>query len=212
MHDFDRLAPYYDLVLSLLLLPFGGRQSFRRSAAQFFLQSVRLPENAVVADLGCGTGDFIQYLPESFEIHCYDSSASMLGRAQSKFTRQSSRKIRYFNKQVEEIDACSPCYDAVIMSLLLHELSPPLIATTLNRATSILKPGGYLFISDFTRPTGTISHYLFRLLRFIEPPQAIENIINVLPVELSRLELEFVSSRKFIAGMIDARIYRKEQY
>lgn len=209
MHDFDRLAPIYDKALSILLIPFGGRKRFRASLIRFFLHAARMPDEAKIADIGCGTGDFIPYMPDSFEIHCYDSSASMLQQAKSKFVRYGHKNFKIIQLPVEQITSSHQFYDAVIMSLFLHELQPDLLRKALRLAPAILKPGGYLFVADFTKPHNILSSILFSFIRLIEPPQAVENITNLLPKELKNLDLEFISSRHFLGGLIEALIFRK---
>lgn len=58
--------------------------------------------------------------------------------------------------------------DAVVMSLLLHHLVPEAKRTALTDACRALRPGGWLHVADWGRPTGAVPSAGFMALRVLD--------------------------------------------
>ncbi len=104
-----------------------------------------LQPNAVVADLGCGTGEIAERIaPYVGKVFAVDSERAMIAAARQRLSRHS-------NVVCTEGDLMHPpirsgTIDAAVVSLVLHHVADPAAAV---RATSrLLKPGGSLLLID----------------------------------------------------------------
>lgn len=62
-------------------------------------------------------------------------------------------------------------FDAVIISLVLHELSEKDVAAVLREAKRALKPDGRLYLTEWNPPeSGRKRKLVFRILEMCEPP------------------------------------------
>lgn len=111
----------------------------------------RVPEGAVVADLGCGPGELAARLAErACLVIGVDNAPNMIERATARFcgteleTRVSLRQGELTQLPLREEEA-----QVVVLSMVLHHLPDPLAA--LNEARRVLAPGGLLLVADFDR-------------------------------------------------------------
>ena len=104
-----------------------------------------LPADAVIADLGCGTGQFVADIaPFVGHVVGVDNSAAMLKTARRRTNSFTNVDLRAGELESLPIDA-GTC-DAAVMLLVLTYLPDP--AAALREAARILKPGGRLVIVD----------------------------------------------------------------
>lgn len=104
-----------------------------------------LPENAVVADLGCGTGQMTAELaPWVAKVIGIDSSAAMLKAAKTRTEELPNVELRRGDLGAIPIDSRS-C-DAALLLLVLSYVAEPQPA--LKEMARILKPGGKAVIID----------------------------------------------------------------
>ncbi|HSU66707.1 MAG TPA: metalloregulator ArsR/SmtB family transcription factor [Tepidisphaeraceae bacterium] len=104
-----------------------------------------LPSDAVVADLGCGTGQVAARLaPWVGKVIGIDSSAAMLKAARSRTDELPNVELRRGDLTSVPIDDSS-C-DAALMLLVLSYVADPLAA--LKETSRILKPGGRAVVID----------------------------------------------------------------
>lgn len=106
----------------------------------------RLPADAVILDMGCGTGNIaLKLLKVGFEVWGVDMSEEMLAVLKKKIPADFKDKIKLFCKNIDYfLDGCAGRFDLITVSSVLHHL--PEYIPTLKRAIGLLKPAGYLYI------------------------------------------------------------------
>ena len=104
-----------------------------------------LDGDAVVADLGCGTGQTVEALaPFVSRVIGVDGSAAMLAAARKRLSAIDNVELREGSLESLPIDDAS--LDAATMFLVLHHVAEPRRA--LSEAARALKPGGRLVLVD----------------------------------------------------------------
>jgi len=136
-----------------------SEEFFRAGAAQwdqlrddlfgrrFFLPALLglLDETAVVADLGCGTGQVAEALaPFVGQVIGVDASHSMLKAAKKRLLPQKNVDLRAGT--LEALPISSGELDAAMMFLVLHHVADP--ARAIAEAARTLKSGGRLIVVD----------------------------------------------------------------
>jgi len=114
---------------------------------RFFLPALLglLDENAVVADLGCGTGQVAEALaPFVGQVIGVDTSHSMLKAAKKRLEKHGNVDLRAGT--LEALPVNDGGLDAAMMFLVLHHVADP--ARALAEAARTLKPGGRLVVVD----------------------------------------------------------------
>ncbi|GAB4300794.1 MAG: demethylmenaquinone methyltransferase [Myxococcota bacterium] len=135
---FDRIAFRYDLMN--LLISFGQTTLWRKRA----FASLRLPNEARILDVGCGTGWVVKYLKKRFPnaiIEGMDISSEMLAKA-----RRNDPQTRYFWGDVTAIPVADSSCDLVTTIFTMRNF--PELTKSLSEMTRVLKPGGKLVILD----------------------------------------------------------------
>jgi ArsR family transcriptional regulator len=136
-----------------------SEEFFRAGAAQwdqlrddlfgrrFFLPALLglLDEGAVVADLGCGTGQVAEALaPFVGQVIGVDASPSMLKAAKKRLAEHKNVDLR--SGALEALPISSGSLDAAMMFLVLHHVAEP--ARAISEAARTLKAGGRLIVVD----------------------------------------------------------------
>jgi ArsR family transcriptional regulator len=114
---------------------------------RFFLPAILglLDETAVVADLGCGTGQVAEALaPFVDQVIGVDHSRSMLKAAKKRLLTHKNVNLRVGALEALPIDDGG--LDAAMMFLVLHHVADPV--RCLVEASRALKPGGRLLVVD----------------------------------------------------------------
>lgn len=132
---FSRVGGDWDIIRTEL---FGGLVGWE--AALGLLQP-----DAVIADLGCGTGEIAERIaPYVGKVFAVDSERAMILAARQ-------RLARYSNVVCTEGDLMRPpiraqTLDAAVVSLVLHHIADPALAV--HAAAKLLKPSGALLLID----------------------------------------------------------------
>ena len=110
-----------------------------------------LQKCGTVADLGCGTGDFLPALLEKAEkVIGVDASKSMLEKAQKSIEHTPfSEKIELRLGEIEHLPLGDNEADCALVNMVLHHLPSP--ASGLREAWRVIKPGKTLIIADFAK-------------------------------------------------------------
>lgn len=137
----QRVAPSWNLMRRELLG--DGR------VIQAVLEAVA--GRAVVADLGCGSGQLLEQLCRRNErVIGVDASPAMLEQAQRALDgRAGCERVDLRLGQLEHLPLCDGEAEAVIMMLVLHHVAePPLVLQEIRR---VLAAGGMLLVCDLCR-------------------------------------------------------------
>jgi SAM-dependent methyltransferase len=110
-------------------------------SARFYTRLLRrYLDGGRVLDHGCGMGNTLRVLEESFEAHGVDVSAYAVGEAQ----RNAPRSMVWAG----DLESLGPTadgrYDAVVSKHVLEHMADPRAAV--NRMARLLRPGGYLLM------------------------------------------------------------------
>ncbi len=104
-----------------------------------------LPQEWVVADVGCGTGNAGELLaPFVREVVAVDQSAIMLDAARRRLSAHEN--VRFLQGPIEALPLAPASVDATVTVLVLHHIADPLGA--LRELRRVLKPGGLTMIVD----------------------------------------------------------------
>lgn len=136
---FDRWAGFYDLTLTSV---------FYQAVHRRLLNSIELPEQPCVLDLGCGTGKLLNRLAQSQDAltGCgIDLSPDMI--AQAKRVNAAPERIQYQVGNAAALKLEHERFDAVFNTItFLHYPEPEQVLAEVQR---VLKPGGCYYLADF---------------------------------------------------------------
>ena len=120
----------------------GYFTEYMRDAA---IAKANLPENAVVADVGTGTG-FVAHGLASRAAHVigFDASTDMLAVAQRNLSNLSNVEFR--EAAGDQLPVPDGTFDGVFANMFLHHAPDP--AKTIKELARTLKPGGVICITD----------------------------------------------------------------
>lgn len=109
-----------------------------------------LPETAVIADVGTGTGFVLQGLVgKAAHLVGFDESPEMLAVARRNLAGYDH--IEFYEADGTKLPTVSNRFDAVFANMYLHHAPDP--AAAIAEITRILKPGGKLIITDLDSHT-----------------------------------------------------------
>jgi demethylmenaquinone methyltransferase/2-methoxy-6-polyprenyl-1,4-benzoquinol methylase len=130
---FDRIAPRYDLLNHLMT---GGLDvRWRRRA----VAELRLPRGALVADLGCGTGELCRELHRAgYRSVGVDTSAGMLARAHGA--------ERFVRADILDLPLGAASVDGVTSGFALRNVTD--IGRCAAEMARVVRPGGRLAVLD----------------------------------------------------------------
>lgn len=116
----------------------------------------RLNDGGTIAELGCGTGNFLLQAAKAFpRARCVgvDIDEPGLATARSKIAT-SEFKDRIEIRAGRFAEVVKPAsVDAVVMIEVLHEIAAPIRGEVVKAAGGALKPGGWMVIVDETYPS-----------------------------------------------------------
>ena len=109
------------------------------------IAKAHLPENAVVADVGTGTG-FVAHGLASRAAHVigFDASTDMLAVAQRNLSNLNNVEFR--EAAGDQLPVPDGTFDGVFANMFLHHAPDP--ARTIKELARTLKPGGVICITD----------------------------------------------------------------
>lgn len=111
------------------------------------IDAAQIAPTATVLELGTGTGNLSQRIPNCQELDCVDISGRMLDLARPKLSHLSI--VRYL--QMDLLQALDPIprpYDVVISTYAIHHLTDPEKSILFERIWAYLKPGGRAVFGD----------------------------------------------------------------
>lgn len=157
MDLFTLAAPFFDLAMKIsghnkVLVELGERIKKEELKSNFE------KKNKSLLDLGGGTGELINYLPQNLKVIIADSSAAMLKKAKQK---NFSQPVEYVLADGAELPFDNNYFDYIIISDALHHFQH--VQAALKEAARVLKPGAKIYILEFDPST-----FLSRVIIFFE--------------------------------------------
>ena len=105
------------------------------------------------------------------KLTCIDASEGMLGVFQKRLARTELHNITLHKMSAEHLQLPDGTFDAVLISLVLHELSESDITGILSEAKRVLRLTGKLYLTEWDPPEhGWYRKVKFRILQMNEPP------------------------------------------
>lgn len=130
---------FYDMFQNIMgARRFGGRRDFSTNF-------IRAYPGSRLLDVGCGTAQILEYLPEGIDYWGYDINPEYIAAAQAKFGGKGKFACRLLEES--ELDGIPP-FDIVIASGFLHHLDDNTARKVLRLARLALKPGGRFVSKD----------------------------------------------------------------
>jgi ubiquinone/menaquinone biosynthesis methyltransferase len=153
------MAKYYDLITAFMT--FGREKRLR----QLTVQLAQLKPGDKVLEVGCGTGNLTiaakKQVGQSGEVIGIDIAPEMITVA----TRKAARKkvdIKLVTASIEKIPFDDNTFDYVLCSFMIHHMPEYVRLNGIKEVYRVLKPGGHLFVLDFTLPEKTKQRNLVR--------------------------------------------------
>jgi demethylmenaquinone methyltransferase/2-methoxy-6-polyprenyl-1,4-benzoquinol methylase len=147
---FHRIAPRYDFITRVF--SYGMDRPWKQQA----VERASLPQNALVLDLACGTGDFSKLLlkmrPQA-RVVAADLTAAMLGLARDGGIE------RVLCADAMRLPFREGSFDAVFVGYGLRNF--PRLEAALAEIRRVLRPGGLLVSLDFFLPARPVLRQLY---------------------------------------------------
>lgn len=142
----------YDLLLWVgNLVSRGKLQALRHRTADL----ARLQPGEAVLDVGCGTGTQALIAKERVgatgHVDAIDPSQPMLARARRK-AKHAKRAIDFQLGVIEHLPFPNQSFDAVLITMVMHQLPDDLKRQGLAEIVRVLKPGGRVLVVDTGNP------------------------------------------------------------
>jgi len=148
----------------------------------YFRKPATSPRNAVISILGdeplkvldmcTGTGVnafAIAGARRNAKVIGIDISAAMLQKAAAKLEQAGLSNVKLLHMDAVNLQFLSEEFDVVVMSLVLHEISPELAGKLLAEAGRVLKNVGKLIVVEWEEPVSLVKRIPFYLVKKTEP-------------------------------------------
>ena len=157
MDLFTLAAPFFDLAMKIsghhkVLVELGERIKKEELKSNFE------KKNKSLLDLGGGTGELVNHLPQNLEITIVDPSKAMLKKGQKK---SFSQPVNHILADAADLPFNDDLFDYLIISDALHHFRR--VEPALKEAARVLKPGAKIYILEFDP-----SSFFTRLIVFFE--------------------------------------------
>ena len=184
---YDKFAKGYDKVFA----PFERRFLARWRAETLSL----LPENAVVLEIGAGTGANFEFYPKCKRAVASEISFKMLERARTK-----TNEIALVQANAETLPFAANSFDAAFATLVFCSIPDPHKAFAELRR--IVKPNGLIILLEHVRPNGLLG-YIFDFLN-IFTTALIEDCFNRRTAKIAEeCGLQIIEVRKKAFGIVN---------
>jgi demethylmenaquinone methyltransferase/2-methoxy-6-polyprenyl-1,4-benzoquinol methylase/phosphoethanolamine N-methyltransferase len=155
-----QMARYYDLITAFMT--FGREKAFR----QVTIKLARVMPGDKVLEVGCGTGTLTlaakARVGSSGEVVGIDIAPEMVAAASRKTARKGI-DISFRAGSIESIPFPDNRFDVVICSFMIFHMPDDVRGRGFKEVYRILKPGGHLFIVDFSLPDKTWQRHFVQM-------------------------------------------------
>jgi len=148
----------------------------------YFRKAVTSPRTAVISVLGdepikvldmcTGTGVnafAIAGARTNAKVIGIDISDAMLQKAAAKLEQEEISNVKLIHMNAANLQFPSDEFDVVLISLVLHEISPDLAGQLLGEARRVLKNAGKLIVVEWEEPLNLFKRIPFYLIKKTEP-------------------------------------------
>ena len=195
------LAVFVLLGCGPIMIEREGHRVFNPSYARFLevrrdewqlteqvLDTLALPADAIVADVGAGGGYFTERLSRrlpSGRVYATDAQDEMIERLNERVRRRDLQNVTVLRVGFDDPGLPEACCDLVFFSSVYKEIDGRV--AYMRRLKGALRSGGRVAILEF-RPGG----------RGAGPPEDVRLTANAIEAELSQAGLELVQSHSFL--------------
>lgn len=155
---FDRVAPYYDAMNTILSL--GMDRRWRRVAAA----SLRLPPGSRVLDVATGTGalarEIVRTTAGSVSVTGCDVNEQMLSIAKER-ARRSDKVVDLVRCDATDLPFAAESFDAVTIGFAIDDM--PNRDACVREMRRVLRVGGRLVVLELGQPDSGLPRALFQL-------------------------------------------------
>ena len=156
---FASIASIYDVMNSVLSLMFD--RHWRDKAARW----ARLPHDAFVLDVCCGTGklalQFARTLGAQARVIGADFCREMLQAGARCLPRKDAGRIHFTEADTLLLPFPNDMFDAVSSAFGIRNVAD--LERSIREMVRVTKPGGKIVILDFARPRGAVFRQLYEL-------------------------------------------------
>ncbi|MBI2610933.1 class I SAM-dependent methyltransferase [Candidatus Kaiserbacteria bacterium] len=119
----------------------------RAARDRLFRTYVSFPEGCKLLDIGCGSGELLEYLPSHVRYTGVDVNPLYIELARKKYGNQGRFELIDVN-DIESLDLPKNNFDVVVLYGVLHHLNDGEVRGVLSFARMMLKLGGTVFTVD----------------------------------------------------------------
>lgn len=147
----------------------------------YFRKAATSPRNAVISllndeplqvlDMCTGTGTnalAIAGVRKNAKVIGIDISAAMLQKAEAKREQAGLSNVKLIHMDATNLQFANEEFDVVLISLVLHELSPDLAKQLIREARRVLKNVGKLIVVEWEEPVSRLKRIPFHLVKKTE--------------------------------------------
>ena len=146
MDEYAGIAPYYEFLLGRTLLP------IRKNIRAF----INYQNHKRIIDICCGTGKQLEMLRNpGRQLYGIDMSPAMINETAT------DSGIHYIRQSAVELEFTAECFDAVILTLALHEKTELDRELILRKSWELLSAGGHLLICDYAETPSSLSGFFY---------------------------------------------------
>ena len=172
-----------------------------------------------VLEIGCGTGAVTERLLRSgLDVTAIDESPEMIEQCAARTDGCGPGRLVLVEQTAAEIDGFdAESFDAVVLSLVLSDMSAGERRFVLDQAGRVLVAGGRLIVADETVPGGAVARTLYRLARGPQAAAAwlLAGSVSRAVAELGRLVAEagftMLHSEHWLGHSLELVVAEKER-
>ncbi len=134
----------------------GAERARRLLVADYFPAAM---DGLRILDIGCGTAEILQHLPDGIDYHGFDASTAYIDEARRRFGQRATFRAELV-RSAELADL--PPFDLILAFGLLHHLDDDEAESLFRLAASALRPGGKLVTIDpvYTEPQSALARWI----------------------------------------------------